>query len=158
MMTRRELLGDALEKNRELVEFDVPALSVLLKTVATVAGAAGDRVEAGLDHSDIRAGTRIDDGEAHVRRVLVELLGGDSRPTEAQSLVGYYLGELDRKAAVVSPVDAASGPGLECGESNTVSEPLDHHVGVGQCLPDGRTGCLDVHGAGHGVALNSCVV
>ena len=42
----RELLGDALEEDRELVEFDVPALTVLLETVTTVAGAAGKGVEA----------------------------------------------------------------------------------------------------------------
>ena len=42
----RELLGDTLEEDRELVEFDVPALTVLLETVTTVASAAGKSVEA----------------------------------------------------------------------------------------------------------------
>jgi len=42
----RELLGDALEEDRELVELDVPALTVLLETVTTVASTAGKSVEA----------------------------------------------------------------------------------------------------------------
>ena len=154
----RELLRDTLEEERELVEFDVPALPVLLKTFATVAGAAGKCIEARFDHRDIRPGTSIGDGEAHVRRVLVELFGGDARPTEAERAVGHDLGDFDREAAVVIPVDAASSTGFERGEPRTVAKPLDHHLGVGQRLPDARARGLDVHGAGHCVPLDSCVI
>jgi hypothetical protein len=45
--------------DRELVEFDVPARSILLMTFAAVAGTAGERIEFRFDHRDIRAGAGI---------------------------------------------------------------------------------------------------
>jgi hypothetical protein len=41
-----DLRGDALEQDGELVELDVPAVTVLLETGATVHRAAGERFEA----------------------------------------------------------------------------------------------------------------